>query len=410
MSELMSVENEPMSAVAICTTNVAADNLAGAPIVMHARVVTGVGGGPDKTILNSPRFLRQADYLSVCLFLRGPNDHGFDAIRQRAATWQVPLVEIDDRGPLDWRVVTRCLAACREHRVSIWHGHDYKSNLLGLLLRRRWPMRLVTTVHGWVKHTQRTPLYYMLDRWSLRRYERVLCVSQDILQQCRDLGVADEKSLLIENAIDTDEFRRRMAVDDAKQRLSWPAGRLLVGAAGRLSEEKGFDILLRSIHNLVNQGLDVGLIIAGDGQERAALGRLAGELRLQDRVRFVGFQNDLRRYYEAMDLYALSSHREGLPNVLLEAMALETPVVATRVAGIPRLIADGESGLLVDAGNEAALTAAISRALLDRNLRDRLAVAGRRTIEERYSFAARMKKVTAVYDSLVPHANGKPGI
>ena len=66
-------------------------------------------------------------------------------------------------------MVPRLLDICRRERVTIWHGHDYKSNLLGLLLRRFWPMRLVTTVHGWVHHTARTPLYYAIDRWCLPR-------------------------------------------------------------------------------------------------------------------------------------------------------------------------------------------------------------------------------------------------
>jgi glycosyltransferase involved in cell wall biosynthesis len=338
--------------------------------------------------------------------LRPPGDPGFQVIRDRAAAWNAPLEEIDDRGALDWRVLPKLLRLCQRLHVDVWHAHDYKTNLIGLLLRPFHPMRLVTTTHGWVEFTPRTRLYYRCDGWSLPRYERVICVSDDIQRQCKVYGVSDARCILIENAIDTEQFRRSTSIDVAKQRLDWPTGRFLVGAAGRLAEEKGFDLLIRAIHLLVARGIDVGLIIAGDGRQRDPLQRLVGELGLQDRVRLAGFQSDLRPLYEAMDLYVLSSLREGLPNVVLEAMALELPVVATRVAGVPRLITDGENGLLVDVGQQPALAGAIEQAFLNSELRVRLARAARRTIEERYCFAVRMKKVAAVYDDLLSRGNG----
>jgi glycosyltransferase involved in cell wall biosynthesis len=101
-----------------------------------------------------------------------------------------------------------------------------------------------------------------------------------------------------------------------------------------------------------------------------------------------------------MDVYALSSYREGLPNVLLEAMALEVPVVATRIAGIPRLIRDGENGVLVEAGDIGGLTQALSGLEKNAALRDGLSRAGRRTIETSYSFQARMEKIRTIYDRL----------
>jgi glycosyltransferase involved in cell wall biosynthesis len=371
------------------------------PLVLHARVITGAGGGPDKTILNSPRFLGDLGYRSACAFLRPPGDEGFQVIRNRAAAAHAAIEEVDDRGAFDWRVLPRLLEVCRRLRVDVWHAHDYKTNLLGLLLRYFHPLRLVTTCHGWVEFTPRTRLYHRCDRWSLPRYELVISVSEDIVRECHNYGVSEAKSILIENAIDTDQFRRSTSVETAKERLGWPQGRFLVGGAGRLSDEKGFDILIRSIRDLVDRGLDVGLIVAGDGKDRGALNQLVGELKLHDRVRLIGFQSDLRPLYEALDLFALSSRREGLPNVVLEAMALDAPVVSTRVAGVPRLIDDGVNGLLVDLNDQVALTAALEKALAQPELRKQLAAAGRRTIEARYSFAVRMKKVAAVYDELL---------
>ena len=166
------------------------------PVVLDARVVTGTGGGPDKTILNSPRFLEPMGYRNLCAYMHPPDDPGFETLRRKAEAWNAPLISIPDRGPWTGGSFTRLLDICRREKVAIWHGHDYKSNALGLLLRRFWPMRLVTTVHGWVKHTRRTPLYYGIDRACLKHYEAVISVSDDLFRDaawiaaCRRTGAS----------------------------------------------------------------------------------------------------------------------------------------------------------------------------------------------------------------------------
>lgn len=370
-------------------------------VVLDARVVTGTGGGPDKTILLSPRKLLPLGYRNLCVYLHPPEDPGFDELRKRAARYDAPLFEVPDRGAWDLSIVPALLRVCRQEKVQIWHGHDYKTNALGLLLKRFWPMRLVTTVHGWVRHTARTPLYYRIDKFCLPRYEAVIGVSQDLVEASIECGVARDRAILIENGVDAEEFQRRTSVTLAKEKQGWPTHRLLVGAVGRLSPEKGFDLLIRAMGLLVAEGLDVGLFIAGSGPEQRVLEELTQSLGLADRVRFLGYRDDTREIYEALDVFCLSSLREGLPNVLLEAMALETPVAATRVSGVPRLVQHEASGLLVEPGSEKALAGALGRLLRDPALRERLARAGRQTIEERYSFDVRTQKVRDVYDRLL---------
>jgi glycosyltransferase involved in cell wall biosynthesis len=371
------------------------------PVILDTRVVTGSGGGPDKTILNSPRFLDPLGYRMVCAYMHPPGDRGYAVIEAKAAKYGAPLVSIPDRGPWDWRVVTGLLDVCKREKVTIWHGHDYKTNALGLLLKRFWPMRLVTTVHGWVHHTTRTPFYYRIDQLCLPRYEKVICVSDDLLEVCLSSGVHAKNLVLLENGIDAVEYTRRQSVVEARAKLGLPTEGFVIGAVGRLAAEKGFDILLRSVHALLGQGLDVRLAIVGEGGERANLERLAAELGIRDRMLLPGWQPDVRGYFEAMDLFALSSHREGLPNVLLEAMALEVPVVATRVNGVPRLVQDGRNGFLVEPGDLTGLTMALSGLLRNDALRELFRAAGRRTVETRYSFANRMQRLALLYDKML---------
>ncbi|WP_088252732.1 glycosyltransferase [Fimbriiglobus ruber] len=372
-----------------------------APVVFDTRVVTGSGGGPDKTILNSPRFLSQVGYKMICGYLHPPGDPGYQDIVKKADRYGAPLVSIPDRGPWDWRVITELIAVCRREKVAIWHGHDYKTNALGLLLKQFWPMRLVTTVHGWVHHTSRTPLYYRLDQICLPKYEKVICVSEDLFEACMACGVPASACVLLENAIDTDDYRRRRATAAAKAALGFPTDGMLIGAVGRLAPEKAFDLLIRAIHDLNGRGVNVRLVVVGEGDDRPRLEALARDLGVSDRVILAGWQSDVRTYFEAMDVFALSSLREGLPNVLLEAMALEVPVVASRIAGIPRLIQDGRNGFLVDAGDLPALTRSLYGLLTNPDLRDLFRQAARRTIDSRYSFPVRMQRLKRIYDELL---------
>src|SRR5205807_1957417 len=126
-------------------------------------------------------------------------------------------------------------------------------------------------VHGWVHYTKRTPLYYRIDRAVLPRYESVICVSEDLRERCLACGVPAERCVLIENAIDTDEFSRALSAPEAKGRVGVPPGRFVIGAVGRLSAEKGFDVLIRAADRLLADGLDVELLILGEGDQKGPL-------------------------------------------------------------------------------------------------------------------------------------------
>jgi glycosyltransferase involved in cell wall biosynthesis len=244
--------------------------------------------------------------------------------------------------------------------------------------------------------------YLALDqRFFLPRCDLVICVSGDLRERCITFGVPAKRCVVIENGIDTEHFTRRLTVSEAKRRLGFTEGRFLIGAVGRLAPEKAFDLLIRAVGKLVAASHDIELAIAGEGPERERLQALVDCLGLEDRVSLLGHRSDMVALYQAMDVYALSSLTEGLPNVLLEAMALETPIVATRVGGVPRLIEDGVDGLMVEPRSVDALVVALDRLLRDPELRGSLALAGRATIEARYSFTHRMQKMKVVYDDLL---------
>lgn len=372
------------------------------PVVLHTRVVTGNGGGPEKTILNSPRFLKERGIESVCMFMKPPGDPGFASLEERARQTEAEIVGIDDHGPFDLQVIRQTIRLCKERNVTIWHGHDYKSNALGLLVRMFHKMHLVTTAHGWVRFTSRTPLYYKIDRLCMKGYERVLCVSSDLVEQCRRSGIREERLALVDNAIVHTDYDPAPATTAEKAKFGFGPDQILLGAVGRLSEEKGFDRLLDAVSRLVSDGHNIGLIIAGEGHLQEALQDQINRLELQNRVRLAGFLTNPRELYRAIDIFVLSSLREGLPNVVLEAMASQRTVVTTNVNGIPRLVQHQHNGMVVPTSDVQQLIDGIQPCLQSEQLREDLAREGRRTIEEQFSFARRMQRVVETYRSLSP--------
>ena len=369
------------------------------PKILHLRTVTGHGGGPEKTLLNSPRFISN-EYQLMLAYIRPAGDIEFD-LPERAARLGVSLVDIPERGPLDFRTVQRLSQLIQTSRPDILHAHDYKTNVLAVLLGRWHRIPVMTTVHGYVSLGGRLNWYYRIDRWALRRMDRVIIVSEDLYTTLDKWGIDRSRCSLVENAIDTTEYVRQVPTAEAKRRLGIDPERLVIGSVGRLAREKAFDLLIAAVDRLLCGGLNVELLIVGEGQERPQLEALIAKLGHGDRIRLLGYRTDTLNLYQAMDVFALNSRREAFPNVVLEALATEVPVVATAVAGVPNIIQPEVNGLLVEPDDVDGMTAALKRLICETELRERLAAAGRATIEERYSFQVRMQKIQAIYDRLL---------
>jgi len=382
-------------------TNSQIDNL---PLVLHVRTVNGFGGGPEKTILNSPRYLPPLGYRSICAYLHPPNDPGLDILRERAQVAGAEIIPIVDRGPTDLHVIRRLSSLCRERNVRIWHAHDDKTNVLGLLMGRRIPLKLVTTLHGWVNQAMnpwKGWLHKACSRVSIRRYHHSIAVSPDIYEQLCAWGISADKRVLIANAIDTVHFQRRLSKVEARDQLGIASSGLVLAALGRLSPEKGFEVLINAVSLVLNRGIQVRLYIGGTGVLYESLKTTIAKLGLGENVFLLGQLTDPRTMLQAADMFVLSSRKEGLPNVILEAMALETPVIATSLPGVLRVIQDGENGLLVDIDEPRQLADAICRLKSNALLSKHLTHNSRCRIEQEFDFEARMRKIAQVYDTVL---------
>jgi glycosyltransferase involved in cell wall biosynthesis len=236
-----------------------------------------------------------------------------------------------------------------------------------------------------------------------RRVGRYIAVSDNIAGVLRrDLRLADGRVDVIHNAVDLARFA---APPDRELRrtLTGNDRTPLVLTAARLHEQKGLDVLIKAVPGVP----DACFAIAGDGPKRRQLEKLAADLGVEDRVRFLGSRSDIPALLGASDLFVLPSRYEGFPLALLEAMAAEVPVVATRIDGIDELVVDGQNGDLVEAGDSAALGSAITNLLADPDRRKALATRGHELVLQRYGAEAMTARVTHVYDELLSGASAK---
>lgn len=368
-------------------------------VIAHARIVSGTGGGPEKTILATPRHLKGSRYSAFALYLHAPGDPGIAVLQRRAEAAGCELVLVPDPYPFDPRTLRRLVDIAREREVGIWHGHDYKSNFYGLYVAKQLSIPFVTTMHGWVKPSWKTPLYFAIDRWCLRRARAVMAVSQDLYEAALRARVDPRRLSRIENGIDTGHFLRRCRPEQSEARVRHKAA-FVIGAVGRLSIEKGFDLLIRACEALLDRGHDFELWIAGEGDQESSLRAQIAASPHRERLRLMGFQEDTRALFESFDLFALSSLREGLPNVVLEAMALELPVLATRCGGLAEFLRDGEDARLVEPGSVEALVRGLGELLEAPALRSALGAAARARVVRECSFAQRIAAEIAVYERL----------
>lgn len=375
----------------------------GRPIrVLELRSVRGMGGGPEKTILHGAARADPARFTVIVCYIRDKRDHVFN-MDVRAKALQVEYVEIEERHSFDlsaWRTLRRLV---REQRIDIVHAHEYKTDLIAAFLARTEGVLPLATVHGWSGHSRRERwLYYPCDRRLLARFPHVIAVSSDIARMLMRAGVAPERVTTIVNGIDHTAFRRDPTRrDEVRRSLGVNSSDFVVGAVGRIEREKRYDLLVNAIARVTLVRPNIRLFIAGDGALRAEVEAAARVLCPADTCVFLGHRTDVAALYHAFDLFVQSSDNEGTPNAVLEAMALETPVVATNVGGTSDLLEDGEHALLVPRRDVVLLAAAIEFAFSDPVATQGRASRARRRIEEHLSFDARMRAVEAVYDRLM---------
>jgi glycosyltransferase involved in cell wall biosynthesis len=230
--------------------------------------------------------------------------------------------------------------------------------------------------------------YTRLQRWLVRstmRYVDCVVINSSNIREfaIQNEGAAPEKIRMIPNGIDVEQFDTPLDRCGLRRQFGLGQASVLLVTTGRLTPQKGIDILLRALALLEDNNLQ--LVIMGVGEAEASLRALVKKLRLEQRVVFAGYRHDIPEILGAFDLYIHPARFEGMPNALLEAMAAALPIVATNVDGNRQLIDDGSHGWLVPPKDPDVLATAIRLALNDRDEARRRGFAARQRVADKFS-------------------------
>ena len=369
--------------------------------VLELRSVRGTGGGPEKTILLSARDADGQQVATTVCYIRDERD-GIFAVDRRARSMGIDYVEVRERQSFDFRAWSSVRRLVRDRSIDIVHAHEYKTDLLAWWLAWVEGVIPMSTVHGWSGETWRELfLYYPADRLVLSRFPKVIAVSSEIHERLIRAGVPPERIATVLNAIDHRLFQRdRLREASYRRGLGFEANDIVIGTVGRLERGKGLEMLIDAVADVRRTRADVRLAIVGDGSLRQALEERAHSLFPDGVCVFLGHQPDVIAAHHAFDLFVHPSDHEGTPNAVLEAMALETPTVATDAGGTSELMHGGIHGLIVPCQDRAALTEGMITALIDRPAAAARAAAARRRIEQTLSFESRMRTMQQIYQQL----------
>ena len=305
-----------------------------------------------------------------------------------------------------------------DHKIDILITNGHKARGVSCLLPKSLGIPIITVSRGWTTENFKIKLFSFVDRMFHRRADHVIAVSDGQAAKAIRYGTPLDRISVIRNAIRTDRFDQNpdpsyrekllaMFPDRAPGTLAQPATTdisdslnaavasaeniqakptFLLGAAGRLSPEKGFDLLIEAVKQVRDRSFSVGLVLFGEGFLREQIEKQIELLGLQNFAILPGFTNELDHYLPHFDIFVQSSHTEGLPNVLLESMAARTPVVATCVGGTSEVVDEGLTGLMVPPGDATKLADAICQLLSKPDQLPVMGAAARERVQTHFTF------------------------
>jgi glycosyltransferase involved in cell wall biosynthesis len=364
--------------------------------VLHFRQSQNIWG-PEKGILGLCRLLPMQGFSCeiAIMYRRGQGDPAEHPLLAAARGQSTPIAQLDGHprglpGSIQW--LRSKLAG---EQFSILHCHEYKTDLLGALavwrLANPRPALIAT-----VRHTEpglQMGLFQALDSLVLHRFDRLTVPSHGALQELKRWPSLRRRSQVVHHAIEDVPPAPHLPGPAWPPRTAGP----LISIVGRLQAVKGHRIFLESARKVLAERSDAQFWIVGDGELRDELEAVSAQLGLANAVSFLGYRSDASYAMAVSDVVVCASFYESFPRTLLEALTLERPVVATSVGGIPEIIVDGKTGILAPSGDSDALAAAVLRLLKDPELAQRLAIAGRKLVGQRYTVEAQASSLAAIY-------------
>jgi glycosyltransferase involved in cell wall biosynthesis len=372
----------------------------GGPALHVAYLTAGLAERGYETTLVAGSLARGEDSMAFVA-----DELGLDVVHVRELHREISPVR-------DMIAALRLAHLIRRERPTILHTHTAKAGAVGrmaaLLAGSARPPIVVHTFHGHVLRGYfdpvRTAGFRLLERLLARMSTVLVAVSPQVRDDLVALGVAPrERFAVVRLGI---ELAERVTADgdlrdETRRVLGIAPARFVVGWIGRMTGVKRTEDVLVAFRRLRDRGVDATLCMIGDGPDRPAVERRAHELGVMRDTLFLGYQEEVARFYAAVDAVVLPSINEGTPVTAIEALAAGRPVVATRVGGVPDVVRDGEDGFLVPPGATGELADRLARLAHDPALRERMGEKGREHVLGRYAVERLVEDVDLLYRSLL---------
>lgn len=342
---------------------------------------------------------------------RGEDSMAFLAERLDIPVRTIPELQREVSPIDDARSVRRMREIIRELRPHILHTHTAKAGAIAraaaLVSGAARPAILVHTFHGHVLKGYfdpvRTAFFKKVERSLARVTDALVAVSPEVRDELVAAGIAPrEKFSVIRLGIPLEERLGDATADlDYRRLYGISESAFVVGWVGRMTDVKDTDAVLEIVRAARDRGLEAVLVMVGDGPDRVRLEQLAHDIGIARSTFFVGYQPEVAGYYRLFDAFLLPSVNEGTPVSAIEALASGTPVVATRVGGVPDVVRDGEDGFLFEPGDTDGAAERLALLASDATLRSALGASGRERVLRRYSVSRLVEDVDRLYRSLL---------
>jgi len=322
-----------------------------------------------------------------------------DLFRQAVSNPDVKIISFDGSSSLSWKVIKKIICAIKKYQINIIHSHGYKSDMYAFFVRKNFKARvsLIATNHNWIGMTAKELMYQFLDSQVLRRFDFVIAVSRDVREQMVCKGVKQERIDVIGNGIDIEDPDFDSFSLGARKKLGLGQDVYLIGCVARFTPEKAHIDLIHAFSEINKKDMNVRLVLIGDGPERRTLENECRKLGLADKVVFTGNRSDVRSLYVAFDAFTLVSKNEGLPMVLLEAMASALPVVVTKVGAIPTVIEHDVNGIIVLPSHPKEIANALLKCKSNSDFAKEIGTRARETVISDYSSKKMAQKYEVIY-------------
>lgn len=356
--------------------------------------------GPGRTILQCAEDIDS--YKAIRIFI-GAFNSGLNSgteYEKMARIMGLSVYQIKETRQFDIKPLKQIIAIIKSQSIDILHTHDFRSNLMGMVAAHLLNKPLIVTVHGWIANDLKGKIKTRIDKLIAKRSNHIISVSKKTVESLGN-PTSLQNYTVIPNALRIDDYNHLRPYGKLRSEYGIKENEIVVATVGRLSPEKGQDLFIRAAQVIIKENRNARFLIIGTGPDRPLLEKLVEEIGLEKNVVFTGYRDDMQYAYKDIDLIVQSSWTEGMPNVILEAMLMQVPVIATDVGGTGEIVSHGSSGILIGPGDLSALTSKILHFVNHPEDFTEMAANGRKQIVDNFNHEKRVKMLQDIYSNVL---------